>query len=53
MSLFSRLFGRFRRSGASSQFIRAQRKVLDYARFIESCAPMPGTVADASLLPHP
>ncbi len=53
MSLFSRLFGRFRRSGASSQFIRAQRKVLDYARFIESCAPMPGTVADASLLPPP
>jgi hypothetical protein len=53
MSLFSRLFGTFRSSSGSSQFISAQRKVLDYARFIERCAPMPGTVADASLLPHP
>lgn len=53
MKLFSRLFGKLRRTGAGSEFIRAQRMVLDYARFIETCAPMPGTVADAALLPHP
>jgi hypothetical protein len=47
------LFGRSRAREHSLCFVEAQRKVLDYARFLETSAPMPGRIADVSSLPHP
>ena len=52
MTIFTRLFGRRRDRGQSLGFVEAQRKVLDYARFLEHSPPMPGRVMDASRLPH-
>lgn len=52
MKLFSRLFGRLPESECELDFLKAQRMVLDYARFLEISAPMPGRIIDASKLPH-
>ena len=53
MKLFTRLFGRLSGAEHELQFIQAQRMVLDYARFLENSAPMPGRIVDSSQLPHP
>lgn len=52
MKLFSRLFGRQPGAEYELDFLKAQRMVLDYARFLETSAPMPGRVIDAAKLPH-
>ena len=49
MAIFTRLFGRQDRQQG---FIEAQRKVLDYARYLEACPPMLGRIIDVSKLPH-
>lgn len=53
MKLFSRLFGRTSGAEYELDFLKAQRMVLDYARFLEDSAPMPGRIVDTSRLPHP
>lgn len=53
MKLFSRLFGRLPGADYELDFLNAQRMVLDYARFLENSAPMPGRIIDTSKLPHP
>ena len=50
MSMFTRLFGSTQ--DHELRFMDAQRMVLDYARHIESWAPMPGCIADTTALPH-
>lgn len=52
MKLFSRLFGRLPGAEYELDFLKAQRMVLDYARFLETSAPMPGRIVDAAKLPH-
>jgi hypothetical protein len=51
--MFSHLFGRLPVADCALNFVNAQRMVLDYARFLENSAPMPGRIIDASRLPHP
>lgn len=51
--MFTRLFGRLDGARPELDFLQAQRMVLDYARFLEQSAPMPGRILDQSLLPHP
>lgn len=53
MKMFSHLFGRLPVADCALNFVNAQRMVLDYARFLENSAPMPGRIIDASRLPHP
>ena len=53
MKMFTRLFGRRDVPHREMDFLQAQRMVLDYARFIEDSAPMPGRIVDQSRLPHP
>ena len=53
MKLFSRLFGRLDGVDRELDFLQAQRMVLDYARFLELDAPMPGRIVDQSRLPYP
>ncbi|TDG13496.1 hypothetical protein E2F43_08125 [Seongchinamella unica] len=53
MKMFTRLFGRVGGDHRELDFLQAQRMVLDYARFLEHSAPMPGRIADQSRLPHP
>jgi hypothetical protein len=53
MKMFSHLFGRLPVADCALKFVNAQRMVLDYARFLENSAPMPGRIIDASRLPHP
>ena len=53
MKMFSHLFGRLPVADCALNFVNAQRFVLDYARFLENSAPMPGRIIDASRLPHP
>ena len=53
MKMFSHLFGRLPVADCALKFVNAQRMVLDYARFLENYAPMPGRIIDASRLPHP
>ncbi len=53
MSIFTRLFGRQENGEYKLSFVEAQRRVLDYARFLENSPPMPGRVVDESRLPHP
>jgi hypothetical protein len=53
MKMFSHLFGRLPVADCALKFVNAQRMVLDYARFLENDAPMPGRIIDASRLPHP
>lgn len=53
MRMFSHLFGRLPVADCALNFVNAQRMVLDYARFLENSAPMPGRIIDASRLPHP
>ena len=50
--MFTRLFGRRRRAGQQDSFIDAQRRVLDYARYLEHNPPMPGRIRDVDVLPH-
>jgi len=52
MKMFSHLFGRLPVADCALNFVNAQRMVLDYARFLENSAPMPGRIIDASRLPH-
>jgi len=52
MRIFTRLFG-CTSARQQSVFMQAQERVLDYARFLEREAPMPGRVLDESRLPHP
>lgn len=49
MSIFTRLFGRQDRQ---QSFLQAQRRVLDYARYLEECPPMLGRIIDVTKLPH-
>mgnify|MGYP000156007518 CR=1 FL=1 len=53
MKMFSHLFGHLPVADCALNFVNAQRMVLDYARFLENSAPMPGRIIDASRLPHP
>ena len=50
--MFTRLVGRPNRADDELDFLQAQRMVLDYARFLEDAAPMPGRIVDQSRLPH-
>ena len=52
MAMFTRLFGRRRRAHQQESFIDAQRRVLDYARYLEYNPPMPGRIRDVDALPH-
>lgn len=52
MTIFTRLFGRRKGRSQTLGFIETQRMVLDYARFLEHSAPLPGRLVDASSLPH-
>lgn len=52
MAIFTRLFGRRGRAARQESFVTAQRRVLDYARYLESSPPLPGRILDASRLPH-
>ena len=52
MAIFTRLFGRRRRADRQGSFIDAQRRVLDYARYLENNPPMPGRIRDLEVLPH-
>lgn len=52
MNLFTRLFGQANHGAREMDYIGAQRMVLDYARYLEVAAPMPGQIVDASRLPH-
>lgn len=52
MAIFTHLFGRRRRADQQGSFIDAQRRVLDYARYLENNPPMPGTIRDLGVLPH-
>jgi hypothetical protein len=53
MNLFTRLFGRLSGAEQEHDFLQAQRMVLDYARYLEKSAPMPGRIVDTEHLPHP
>lgn len=52
MNMFTRLFGQPSGGAREMDYVGAQRMVLDYARYLERSAPMPGQVVDASRLPH-
>ncbi len=52
MTMFTRLFGRRQCADQQGRFIDAQRRVLDYARYLENHPPMPGRVRDVARLPH-
>ncbi|QFU75308.1 hypothetical protein EY643_06385 [Halioglobus maricola] len=52
MTIFSRIFGRRGASENQLGYVEAQRKVLDYARYLEDSPVMPGRVVDESDLPH-
>ena len=52
MAIFTRLFGRRDPAAERQSFVRAQRRVLDYARYLEECPPMLGRILDQSKLPH-
>lgn len=52
MAMFTRLFDRRRRSDGGERFIEAQRRVLDYARYLEDHPPLPGRIRDTRALPH-
>ena len=54
MGMFKRLFSRSADSmkGARLCIDAAQGVVQDYRIYLESCAPLPGCVADESKLPH-
>ncbi len=52
MAIFTRLFGRRREADQQGRFIDAQRRVLDYARYLENHPPMPGRIRDVEALPH-
>ncbi|RLQ22672.1 hypothetical protein DWB85_06730 [Seongchinamella sediminis] len=53
MNLFIRLSGPHDGADSAPDLLPAQRMVLDYARFLEESAPLPGRIVDQSLLPHP
>ena len=52
MNLFTRLFGQPSGGAREMDYVGAQRMVLDYARYLECSAPMPGQIVDAARLPH-
>lgn len=52
MAMFTRLFGRRQSAAPEGRFIDAQRRVLDYARYLETNPLMPGRVRDVARLPH-
>ena len=52
MTMFTRLFGHRQNADRQCRFIDAQRRVLDYARYLEDNPPMPGRVRDVARLPH-
>lgn len=52
MAMFTRLFGRRQNAAQEGRFMDAQRRVLDYARYLETNPPMPGRVRDVARLPH-
>ena len=53
MAIFTRIFGRGRVEEKQLGYVDAQRKVLDYARYLEMQPPMPGRIVDQDSLPHP
>ena len=52
MNMFTRLFGQPNHGAREMDYVGAQRMVLDYARYLERSAPMPGQIVDATRLPH-